>query len=410
MQNTIIGVYDSFDQAQSAMNDVIAAGIPRSKVQLNPHADSTGVNRASSVDENTGDSGSSGGIGHFFRSLFGMEEDEENRSEQDLYSEAIRRGSSVLTVDADSEDQRDQVIAIMNRYDPVDLDKRSSHWRSEGWTGYDESAPSYTQSEIENERTRYGSAGTTAAGTGASATAANTSTGKGKGKVSGKQSATTEEATSMPVVEEQMKVGKRVVQHGGVRVVRRVTEQPVHESVDLRKEHVRVDRRPVDKPADQADLAAFKEGSVEMREMAEEPVVSKEARVVEEIEIGKEVSHETADVDDTVRRSDVEVEQLGASSATRNSDIGDTIATSDDSDYRTHWQNAYGKSGDRYEDYDSAYRYGQTMAGSERFRNYRWEDAEPELRSDWESRHPESTWDKVKDAVRYGAEKTTGRR
>ena len=105
----------------------------------------------------------------------------------------------------------------------------------------------------------------------------------------------------------------------------------------------------------------------------------------------------------------IEVEQLGASGATRNADFSDTMATSDDSDYRTHWQRAYGTSGGRYEDYDAAYRYGSTMAGGERYKNYRWEDAEPEMRRNWESSHPESAWDKVKDAVRYGAEKVTGR-
>jgi hypothetical protein len=42
-------------------------------------------------------------------------------------------------------------------------------------------------------------------------------------------------------------------------------------------------------------------------------------------------------------------------------------------------------------------------------KNYRWQDIEPDVRSDWESAHPESTWDKVKDAVRYGAERVTGR-
>jgi hypothetical protein len=110
-----------------------------------------------------------------------------------------------------------------------------------------------------------------------------------------------------------------------------------------------------------------------------------------------------------VRRTDVEVEQLGASDATRNRDFADTTAFSDDTDYRTHWQNAYGQSGGRYEDYDAAYRYGSTMAGSERYKNYRWEDAEPDMRRNWESSHPESAWEKVKDAVRYGAEKVSGR-
>jgi hypothetical protein len=129
--------------------------------------------------------------------------------------------------------------------------------------------------------------------------------------------------------------------------------------------------------------------------------------VVEEVVVGKEVTQETANIDDSVRRTDVEVEQLGADTS-RTGDYADTRATADDADFRKHWQTAYGQSGGRYEDYDAAYRYGSTMAGTEGYQNYRWEDVEPQMRSDWESRHPESTWDKVKDAVRYGAERVTG--
>lgn len=85
-------------------------------------------------------------------------------------------------------------------------------------------------------------------------------------------------------------------------------------------------------------------------------------------------------------------------------------ATDDTEDYRRHWQTAYGSSGSRYEDYDAAYRYGSTMAGSGQYKNYQWTEVEPQLRSDWESSHPGSTWDKVKDAVRFGAERVSGKR
>lgn len=85
-------------------------------------------------------------------------------------------------------------------------------------------------------------------------------------------------------------------------------------------------------------------------------------------------------------------------------------STDDTSDYRQHWQTAYGSSGGRYEDYDTAYRYGSTMAGSGRYQNYQWNDVEPQWRSDWESSHPGSKWDQVKDAVRFGAERVSGKR
>lgn len=405
MENTVIGVYDSYAQAESAMNELLSSGFSRSNVRLNPEPSGSEPATATTAEELPREHG----IGHFFRSLFGLEE-HERHEHHDLYAEAVRRGSCVLAVDAASDEQRERATEIMNRHDPIDIDERSAHWRTQGWTGYDASAPRLSDEEIARERSTYG----TATGTAATGTAAATqgTTSDVAQNVSADQR--TEGTSTFPVVEEELKVGKREVQRGGVRIYQRVQEKPVEEAVQLRQEHVKVERHAVDEPASEADMAAFKEGTVELREMAEEPVVSKTAHVVEEVVVGKEVSQETANIKDTLRRTDVEVEQLGAdaSGTSRNtaagSDFADTSATIDDRDFRSHWQNAYGQSGERYEDYDAAYRYGATLGGSERFRNYRWSDVEPDVRSEWETRHPESAWDKVKDAVRYGAERVKG--
>lgn len=368
MENTVVGVYDSYAQANAAVNELLSAGFSRDAVQLRPDTQSaTQEGVGTTVREEGTSIGSS--MANFFRAMFGM--DEQQREDRDIYAEAVRRGSQVVTVDAPSDEMRDRAIEIMNHHDPIDIDERAAHWRSQGWTSYDESAPFFSDTEIEKDRQLYAQR---------------------------QQQPTGQEATRIPVIEEELRVGKREVQRGGVRVYQRVRERPVQEQVELREEHVNVQRQPVDRPATEADLAAFKEGTVELRETAEEAVVGKTARVVEEVEVSKEATQRTEKVSDTVRRTEVEVEQLSPTK------------TADDADFRRHWQSAYGKSGGRYEDYDAAYRYGSTQAGTERFQNYRWEDAEPALRSDWESRHPESAWDKVKDAVRYGAEKITGRR
>lgn len=268
----------------------------------------------------------------------------------------------------------------MNRFDPVDIDDRSSQWKNQGWAGYDEAAPMMSADEIEKDRSAYGTT---------------------------RQPDTTETA-KIPVIQEEIKVGKRTVQRGGVRIIQRVQETPVNESVNLREEQVKVERHPVDQPASKADMAAFKEGTIEMTETAEEAVVSKTARVVEEVVVGKEVSDRTETISDTVRRTDVEVEQMAASGTTPGT-ATDTNLMDDDQDFRRHWQTSYGSQGGRYEDYDAAYRYGSSAAGSERYKNRQWTEVEPDLRGDWESNHPDSTWEKVKDAVRYGAERITGK-
>src|SRR5687768_8877426 len=115
--------------------------------------------------------------------------------------------------------------------------------------------------------------------------------------------------TAIPVVEEELQVGKREVERGGVRVESRVTETPVEEQVHLREEHVHVERRPVDRPVGDAENL-FREGTLEVSERGEEVVVAKEARVVEEVVVGKEVSERTETVRDTVRRTDVNVEEV----------------------------------------------------------------------------------------------------
>jgi stress response protein YsnF len=91
-----------------------------------------------------------------------------------------------------------------------------------------------------------------------------------------------------------------------------VTETPVSESVNLREEHASIERRPVDRPATAADL---KEGFVEIKETAEQAVVAKTARVVEEVVVGKEASSRTETVNDTVRGTDVEVERTAGTGA-----------------------------------------------------------------------------------------------
>ncbi|MGI4789788.1 MAG: YsnF/AvaK domain-containing protein [Janthinobacterium lividum] len=113
----------------------------------------------------------------------------------------------------------------------------------------------------------------------------------------------------VPIVEEELEIGKRQVQSGGARIRTDVIETPVEQSVNLREEHVTVDRHAVDRPVTDTD-AAFKEQSYEVTETAEVPIISKTARVVEEVVIGKTATDRVETVHDTVRRTDVDVEEL----------------------------------------------------------------------------------------------------
>lgn len=115
---------------------------------------------------------------------------------------------------------------------------------------------------------------------------------------------------AVPVIEEELNVGKRSVESGGVQVKTNITERPVEESVNLREENVTVDRRPVDRAVTDADRNAVKGGNFTVTEHSEEAVVGKTAHVVEEVVIGKDVTEHTKTVSDTVKRTDVQVDDL----------------------------------------------------------------------------------------------------
>jgi uncharacterized protein (TIGR02271 family) len=111
----------------------------------------------------------------------------------------------------------------------------------------------------------------------------------------------------IPVAEEELHVGKREVNRGRVRINSRVIERPVQEQVTLREERVDVERRPVDRPLSDADRV-FQDRTIEAEERREEAVVSKEARVVEEVVVRKEADQRTETISDTVRKTEVDVE------------------------------------------------------------------------------------------------------
>ena len=112
----------------------------------------------------------------------------------------------------------------------------------------------------------------------------------------------------IPVYEEQLRVGKRDVSHGRVRLRTYVTETPVQEQIGLREERVSVERRPVDRAVTGLSGDVFQERVIEVEERAEEAVVSKDVRIKEEIALRKEAAERTETVSDTVRRTEVDVQ------------------------------------------------------------------------------------------------------
>jgi uncharacterized protein (TIGR02271 family) len=119
----------------------------------------------------------------------------------------------------------------------------------------------------------------------------------------------------IPIAEEQLTIGKRLVNRGTTHIRRFVVETPVEENVTLRSERVSIDRRPASAGA-RVDDADFTDRTIEVTETDEEAVVGKTARVKEEVVVHKEATDRVETVRDTVRRQDVEIERDASTSST----------------------------------------------------------------------------------------------
>lgn len=363
MQHTLVAVFDNRRDAQLALDDLVNAGFSREDARLS-EGDPTGqagLSPEASTSATRTDEGSIGySIKNFFTDIFGTDRSEHAQ----MYSEAVSRGHYVLTLRADGETEVERAADIVERYGPVDIDEHARQWRGSAGTVQQSASMSRQGAKVQGSV-------------------------QGANLQGSQQRAGT---TAIPVIQEELKIGKREVERGGVRIYQRVIETPVKESIGLREEHVNVERHAVDRPVDPADINAFQETTIELRETAEEAVIEKTARVVEEVVVGKEVSQREQQISETVRRTEVEVEELGAD---------------EDAYFRGHWNSNFAKQGGNYDEYAPAYRYGTSMARSDLYRGRPWNDVEQNLRTDWEARNPGSAWEKMKAAIRHGWERIT---
>jgi uncharacterized protein (TIGR02271 family) len=447
MQHTLVAVFDNRSDAQNALDELLASGFERSAVNLST-ADPTGetdslTGYSADKRDEVHEEGIGASIKRFFTGLFGSDNDEHVQK----YANVVSRGHHAVTLVTDSEPEVERAADIIERFGPVDIDERHDQLMAGGanfsagagaamgGVSYGTQSGSYgtqqgsLQTEANENRNYFATqnlndpvpkgqtyqeplgssqsgsltgSGTTLQGTSSLPGSDDASLGgtvqqanlqgqslQRDSSLSGTE--TREGRAAIPVVQEDLKIGKREVQRGGVRVFSRVIETPVNESVNLREEHVNVQRRPVNEPISPSDATAFKEQSIEMRETAEEAVVQKTARVVEEVLVDKEVTQRQQQVKDTVRRTDVKVEQLNPEDS-----------------WHDHYASNYASSGVDYDGLAPAYRYGSEARRAEKFRDRSWNEVENDLKSDWDTRNTgPSTWERIKAAVRHGWDKVT---
>lgn len=263
---SVSAMFDTNADAQNAVSRLETLGISRTQIRTVEGAAQSTEQRASTTDNK----GFWDSLGDFFFP------DEDRYT----YAEGLSRGGVLVTVTGLTAAHYDQVLDILDDEGTVDLAEREESWRSEGWGGY-EVSPHVT------------GARTVGSAVGADGSYADTSSKTGD--------------ESIPIVEEQLRVGKRDTSHGRVRVRAYTVEEPVSETVNLREDRVELERRPVDRAVTDVDTA-FQDRTVEAEEFVEEAVVSKEARVVEEVSLRKTSDTRQETVTDSVRHTEVEID------------------------------------------------------------------------------------------------------
>jgi len=208
MERVLVGVFDSKQEMEAACRELKDCAIPEERIHIRAIDESL---RAGMMDND----GEDRGTGFFQRLFHGIEHRDEHAGQ---YAEAVRRGGCVVIVDRIDENRVDEAVKVMERHGAFDIDERAANWRERGWQGYDPTAPRLSPAEVEAER-RYREPRRP---TGAQQMAAQNVAGAAQ-QTSGRRAPPD---TRVPVVDEELQVGERQAQRGGVRMYSRTSERP----------------------------------------------------------------------------------------------------------------------------------------------------------------------------------------
>ena len=298
-ERILTAMYDSRGAAEAARDQLEAIGIARDSISIR------GTDRRHDR-HHAPPATRIGALGQHHGRLF----PEDDRY---TYEEGVRRGSYLLSARV-PEGLEDRANDILDGTDAVNVDERAESWRQGGWAGYQAGSTGSTTSASARHRRAAGMRSTARAGgasgtagyasarvpTGTAATglgAAGTSTSRelreGEEVDPGRRGAGPgRQARGRPRQRARPQLRRRAPGRGAGQPARGAGER----------------RAPAGRPRAAARHLAVPERTIEATERGEEAVVSKQARVVEEVGIRKDVDTRTETVRDSVRKTEVEVE------------------------------------------------------------------------------------------------------
>ena len=121
--------------------------------------------------------------------------------------------------------------------------------------------------------------------------------------------ATGENTIEVPLSEEEVKVGKRTVGAGEVKLHKTVTTEQVNVPVELKREDIVVERVAAHEV--ESGKGAFQEEVIKIPLSREEPVIEKEVHVTGGVRLRKTEGVDKETIQETVRRENVNVDESG---------------------------------------------------------------------------------------------------
>jgi hypothetical protein len=398
MRHTLVAVFDNRSDAQNALDELLASGFSRTDASLSG-ADPTGQSNNVTGDNEylTGahEEGFGASIKHFFTSLFGSDTNEHAMK----YSYAVTRGHHVLTLTTESEPEVERAADIIERFGPVDIDERHGEWtRDAGAPGAGAAA-----SRMQQGSSMSAQSGTPGSASGGTASSSGTYRGTPPGTEPGSLQSSGEEDRNFfgtqnindpfPKDTTYQEPQGASMQAGGSpdSAIGGNTLSGTQSS----------SQNSATGTSRQATQGGLQSGSLNqsggtLQGTASIPG-SDDTSLGGTAMMGGQPGSQQRDLG---ARGKVRVFSHGAGST-------DTSGTYDD-EFRDDWIQHYSSLGGSYDDYAPAYRYGRAMRDHDQYRGSHWDDVEPRLKADWETRNPgASTWDKFKAAVRHGWDKIT---